>query len=75
MPAHDDGAYDKLANGDRVRIWPGVRESWARSYEATVIDAGPVFFGKQRCVRVRADNGMSDYIALTHVEALNARSR
>ena len=58
----------EIQKGERVRCWPGSING--RSYLAEVISDGVVEFGGQRCYRVRADVGVTDYIAATHVRAL-----
>lgn len=57
----------RWVRGSRVRYWPGFRRGDARG-TATVISDGVVKFGGTDCVRIRMDNGGTDYMALTHVE-------
>jgi hypothetical protein len=55
--------------GARVLCWPGAFRR-SRSFAGTVISE-PRLFGNTATQRVRADDGHSDYIALSHMEALD----
>lgn len=67
MSAHM-GSMTTYATHDIVRYWPGTRPG--RTAVATVISDGVVPFGGTDCLRIKQEDGGTDYIAITHVEKL-----
>lgn len=60
---------EELREGKPVLYWPGVRSDRHEPQQGIVISNGVVVFGGTACVRIRKQDGGTDYIQLSHVDA------
>lgn len=60
---------DWMTVGQEVWYWPGVRSELYQPKNGTIIAKGVAIFGGTACVRIRTQQGGSDYIQLSHIEA------
>lgn len=73
-PCHADvllrlaNAEDWMAVGNKVHYWPGVRSDHYEPKQGTVISSGIAILSNTAGVRIRTQQGYSDFIQLSHIE-------
>ena len=59
---------DWMKEGREVLYWPGVRSEHYPPRNGTVLQDGVAIFGGTACVRIRKQDGGTDFIQLSHIE-------
>lgn len=59
---------DWMTAGTEILYWPGVRSEHYTPRRGTVLQDGVKIFGGTACVRIRKQDGGTDYIQLSHIE-------